>query len=128
MSNHNQSLSNGLSRRTILLGGAAAAGLASFSSFLTFRANAAPNVGELQLVPSKPNPNGSIDKLFLLKGDPLAAPIKRIVAEDSSAVPSPVLKPGERRVFRVLHLYEMQNHITGIHKKKADTRSFEPMM
>ncbi|SNZ06314.1 bifunctional metallophosphatase/5'-nucleotidase [Cohaesibacter gelatinilyticus] len=128
MSHHNQSLSNGLSRRTILLGGAATAGLASFSPFLTFRANAAPNVGELQLVPSKPNPNGSIDKLFLLKGDPLAAPIKRIVAEDGSAVPSPVLKAGERRVLRVLHFNDMHNHITDMHKKKGDTRRLAQMV
>jgi 2',3'-cyclic-nucleotide 2'-phosphodiesterase (5'-nucleotidase family) len=112
----------------MLLGGAAAAGLASFSPFLTFRANATPSVGELQLVPSKPNPNGSIDKLFLLKGDPLATPIKQIVAEDGSAVPSPVLQAGERRVLRVLHFNDMHNHITDMHKKKGDTRRLAQMV
>nr|WP_321526358.1 5'-nucleotidase C-terminal domain-containing protein [uncultured Cohaesibacter sp.] len=117
-----------LSRRSLLLGGAAIATSAAFSPMLTFRANAAPMAGELQLVPATPNPNGVIDKLFLLKGDPLAGQIKAIVAENGSPVPAPVLKDGERRVLRVLHFNDMHNHITDLHGKKGDTYRLAQMV
>ncbi|WP_319530099.1 5'-nucleotidase C-terminal domain-containing protein [uncultured Cohaesibacter sp.] len=117
-----------LTRRGLLLGGAAIAATAGISPFLTFRANAAPSVGELALVPSTPNPLGTIDKLFLLKGDPLAAPIKTIVAEDGSEVPAAVLEDGERRVLRVLHFNDMHNHITDLHGKKGDTHRLAQMV
>ena len=117
-----------MTRRGLLLGGAAFATAAGFSSILTFRANATPSAGELQLVPATPNPNGAIEKLYLLKGDALAAPIKTIVAQDGSAVPAPVLLPGERRVLRVLHFNDMHNHITDLHGKKGDTHRLAQMV
>ncbi|WP_096176415.1 bifunctional UDP-sugar hydrolase/5'-nucleotidase [Cohaesibacter sp. ES.047] len=119
---------SGLSRRGLLLGGAAIAATAGLSPFLTFRAEAKPSVGELALVPATPNPLGTIDKLFLLKGDPLASPIKAIVAEDGSAVPAAVLDEGERRVLRVLHFNDMHNHITDLHGKKGDTHRLAQMV
>ncbi len=118
----------GMTRRKLLLGGALVASAASFSPFLSFRANAAPSAGELQLVPVSPNPAGSIEKLFLLKGDPLAGLINRIVSEEGSQVPSPVLAAGERRVLRVLHFNDMHNHITELHKKKGDTHRFSQIV
>nr|WP_319484119.1 5'-nucleotidase C-terminal domain-containing protein [uncultured Cohaesibacter sp.] len=128
MTRHPSKASSSLSRRSLLLGGAAIATSAAFSPILTFRANATPMAGELQLVPATPNPNGVIDKLFLLKGDPLAGQIKTIVAEDGSPVPAPVLKDGERRVLRVLHFNDMHNHITDLHGKKGDTYRLAQMV
>ena len=128
MSNKDVKAPVSLSRRTLLLGGAALATSATFSPMLSFRANATPMAGELQLVPATPNPNGIIDKLFLLKGDPLAGPIKAIVAEDGSPVPAPVLEDGERRVLRVLHFNDMHNHITDLHGKKGDTYRLAQMV
>ncbi|WP_373235432.1 bifunctional metallophosphatase/5'-nucleotidase [Cohaesibacter celericrescens] len=125
-SNHNAPTT--LSRRGLLLGGAAFATAAGLSPMLSFRANATPAAGELQLVPATPNPNGSIEKLFLLKGDPLVAPIKTIVAQDGSPVPMPVLKEGERRVLRVLHFNDMHNHITDLHGKKGNTHRLAQMV
>ncbi len=128
MSTNSNSPRMGMSRRGLLLGGAAMATAASFSPFLSFRANASANTGELLLTPAKPNPAGGIDKLFLLSGDPLAAPIKRIVTETGSDVPAPALKSGERRVLRVLHFNDMHNHITDMHKKKGDTHRLSQMV
>ncbi|WP_119306647.1 bifunctional metallophosphatase/5'-nucleotidase [Cohaesibacter haloalkalitolerans] len=128
MTRHPSRAPSSLSRRSLLLGGAAIATSAAFSPILTFRANATPMAGELLLVPATPNPNGVIDQLFLLKGDPLAGQIKTIVAEDGSPVPAPVLKDGERRVLRVLHFNDMHNHITDLHGKKGDTYRLAQMV
>ncbi|MFD2206121.1 bifunctional metallophosphatase/5'-nucleotidase [Kiloniella antarctica] len=118
----------GMTRRRLLLGGVVAASAVGFSPFLSVRSNAAPLVGELQLVPATPNPLGSIEKLFLLKGDPLKTPINRIVTEDGNAVPTPKLAAGERRVLRVLHFNDMHNHITELHGKKGDTHRFSQIV
>lgn len=128
MSNKDVHARTSMSRRSLLLGGAAIATSAAFSSMLTFRANATPMAGELQLVPATPNPNGIIDKLFLLKGDPLGGPITTIVAEDGSPVPAPVLEEGERRVLRVMHFNDMHNHITDLHGKKGNTHRLAQMV
>ena len=128
MSDYSASNPVSMSRRRLLAGGAAVAATVSFSPFLTFRANATPAAGELQLISATPNPNGVIDQLFVLKGDPLAGPIKTIVASDGSQVPSPVLKQGERRVLRVLHFNDMHNHITDLHGKKGDTYRLSQMV
>lgn len=110
---------NGLSRRTFLT--TSAAGIAALSSILAFRANASAAAGELLMVPATPNPTGAIERLFLLKGDPLAGPIRQIVTEEGNPVPDPVLEPGTRRVLRLMHFNDMHNHITDMHAKKGDT-------
>ncbi len=118
----------GMTRRRLLLGGVVAASAVGFSPFLTMRSNAAPLAGELQLVPATPNPLGSIEKLFLLKGDPLKGTIKQIVTEEGNPVPSPKLVAGERRVLRILHFNDMHNHITEMHGKKGDTYRFSQIV
>jgi len=111
----------GMTRRRFVQTGMTAAGVAAFSPFVVFRANAAPMAGELAMVPATPNAAGVVERLFLLKGDPLSGPIQRIVTETGNAVPAPSLAAGERRVLRLLHFNDMHNHITEPHGKKGDT-------
>ncbi|MFN3499534.1 MAG: twin-arginine translocation signal domain-containing protein, partial [Pannonibacter indicus] len=70
-----------MSRRDFLKSTTAAAGLAALSTMIVFRANAAAGPGELLMSPATPNPQGAFERLFLLKGDPLAGPVRAIVTE-----------------------------------------------
>ena len=108
-----------LSRRAFLT--SSAAGLAAFSSIIAFRANAQAAAGELLMVPAAPNPHGTIERLFLLHGDPLAGPIRKIVTETGNPVPAPTMESGARRVLRLMHFNDMHNHITDMHDKRGDT-------
>ena len=96
-------VSSGLSRRSFLKTGAVVVGTTLVPSIVSFRAHAKAGPGELTMVPAQPNPNGAFERLFLLKGDPLAGPIRKIVTEEGNPVPMPTLEDGERRVLRVLH-------------------------
>lgn len=120
--------SQGISRRGILRGSAALTASAAVSPFIVFRAEAAAKAGELAMVAATPNPTGIFERLYLLKGDPLAEPIKAIVTEVGAPVPASNLKPGERRLLRVLHFNDMHNHITELHAKKGDTHVFAQMV
>lgn len=75
-----------------------------------------------------PNPNGVIERAFVLTGDPLAGPIRRIVAEDGAPVPEPTLPEGERRVLRILHINDMHNHLTEKHGTRGDTHRFSQIV
>ena len=108
-----------MSRRGFLATGTAT--LAALSPVLAFRANASAGPGELLMTPATPNPAGALDRLFVLHGDPLAGPIRRIVTEQGNPVPAPVLEPGTRRVLRLMHFNDMHNHLTDMHGKKGDT-------
>ncbi|WP_278922685.1 bifunctional metallophosphatase/5'-nucleotidase [Pseudophaeobacter profundi] len=108
-----------LSRRAFLT--TSAASFAALSSIVAFRANAQASAGELLLVPATPNPNGTIERLFLLHGDPLAGPIRQIVTEAGNPVPAPTMEPGARRVLRLMHFNDMHNHITDMDDKRGDT-------
>ncbi|RDL47500.1 Mannosylglucosyl-3-phosphoglycerate phosphatase [Ensifer sp. M14] len=116
------------SRRTVLRGGAALAATAAVSPYLVFRAHAAPAKGELAMIAGTPNPKGALEKLYLLKGDPLAGPIQSIVTETGASVPASGLEQGERRLVRLLHFNDMHNHITEMHAKKGDTHVFSQMV
>ena len=118
----------GMTRRRFVQTGLTAAGVAAFSPFVVFRAHAAPAPGELVLIPATANPAGTIERLFLLKGDPLAGPIKRIVTEAGNPVPAPGLVAGERRILRLLHFNDLHNHITDAHGKKGDTHRFSQIV
>ncbi len=117
---------SGWSRRSVIKAGVVL-GLSSFSPMIVFRAGAA-EPGELAMVPAKPNPAGSFERLFLLKGDPLSGPVKRIVTEEGNPVPAPTLAAGERRVLRLMHFNDMHNHLTDMHAKKGDTHRFSQMV
>lgn len=112
------------SRRAFLAGASAAA----LTPMLVFRANAQAGPRELSLMEVAPNPNGAIERAFLLTGDPLAAPIERIVAEDGAPVPAPTLPEGERRVLSILHINDMHNHLTQMHAKRGDTHRFSQIV
>lgn len=121
------SLSNtNLSRRNFLIG--TGAGIALASTFLSFRVNAAPAADELLMVPGVPNKAGNIDRLFLLKGNPLAGPIKGVVTEEGNPAPLPTLEAGERRVLRLMHFNDMHNHMTDIHATRGDTHRLAQMV
>lgn len=115
-----------LSRRAFLA--TAAAGAAALSPIVTFRANAQAKAGELLMAPATPNPMGNIERLFVLKGDPLSGPIRAIVTETGNPVPAPQLDKGERRVLRLMHFNDMHNHITDLHGKKGDTHRLSQMV
>lgn len=117
-----------ISRRSILRAGATLAASSALSPFIVFRAQASAKAGELAMVPGAPNPNGIFERIYLLKGDPLAGPVKAIVTEAGAPVPESNLKPGERRLLRVLHFNDMHNHITEMHAKKGDTHVFSQMV
>jgi hypothetical protein len=40
------------------------------------------------MVAAEPNPEGAVERLWLLKGDPLARPIREVLAEDADAIPT----------------------------------------
>ncbi|MFU8835373.1 bifunctional metallophosphatase/5'-nucleotidase [Roseovarius autotrophicus] len=112
------------SRRAFIVG-TAAAGL---TPLLSFRTAAEAGPGELLMVPATPNPAGVAERLFLLKGDPLAGPIRAIVTETGNPVPAPALDEGARRVLRVLHYNDLHNHITDSHAKHGDTHRLAQMV
>lgn len=111
-------------RRGFMIGASAAA----LAPTLVMRANAQAGPGELLLTEATPNPNGVIERAFVLTGDPLSGPIERIVAADGSPVPAPTLPEGERRVLRILHVNDMHNHLTEMHKKRGDTHRFSQIV
>lgn len=113
-----------LSRRSFL----ATATAVALSPMITFRAAAQAGPGELLMVPTEPNPAGSAERLFLLKGDPLAGPINAIVTEAGNPVPAPALAEGERRVLRLMHFNDLHNHITEMHATRGDTHRLSQMV
>lgn len=115
-----------LNRRAFLA--ASAAGLASLSPLVVFRARAEAAPGELLMVPAPPNPAGGAERLFLLKGDPLAGPIRAIVTETGNPVPAPRLAEGERRVLRLMHFNDLHNNITEMHGARGDTHRLAQMV
>lgn len=117
-----------MSRRDFLKSTTVAAGVAALSPMIVFRANAAAGPGELLMSPATPNPNGAFERLFLLKGDPLAGPVSRIVTAEGNPVPAPALAPGDRRVLRLMHFNDMHNHLTDQHPKKGDTHRLSQMV
>lgn len=119
---------NKLSRRHFLGASAAATGIAALSPIVAFRANAAAHAGELMMVEAAANPAGAVERLFLLKGDPLAGPITAIVTEEGAAAPAPMLAKDERRVLRLMHFNDMHNHMTDMHGKKGDTHRLAQMV
>lgn len=115
-----------ISRRNLLKSGVVF-GISAISPFLIFRSGHAA-AGELQMVPAEPNPNGAFERLFLLKGDPLAGPVNTIITEAGSPVPAPSLAAGERRVLRLMHFNDLHNHITDTHAAKGDSHRFSQMV
>lgn len=115
-------------RRRFLSSAASLGALAALSPMLVRRANAQPGPGELQMVAATPNPAGSAERVFLLKGDPLAGPVTTIVAEDGAPVPERRLGEGERHVLRLMHFNDMHNHMTDMHPKRGDTHRMAQMV
>ncbi|ADZ70223.1 bifunctional metallophosphatase/5'-nucleotidase [Polymorphum gilvum] len=116
-----------MSRRSFLKA-SAAAGLSALSPVVVFRAQAAAGPGELLMAPVEANPAGAVERLFLLKGDPLSGPIRAIVTEEGNPVPAPTLPAGERRVLRLMHFNDMHNHITDMHAARGDTHRLSQMV
>ena len=116
------------SRRNFLKQTGFLVGAAALSPAFVTRADATPGIGELAMIPATPNPTGNIEKLFLLKGDPLATPITTIVSQTGAAVPAQIMPTGTRQVLRVLHFNDMHNHITEISGKKGNTHRFAQLV
>ncbi len=117
-------MSHDFSRRSFLKHPGMMASAATLPILFATRANATPGVGELAMIPVTPNPAGNVEKLFVLKGDPLGAPITTIISQTGDAVPAKVTPTGTRQVLRLLHFNDMHNHITEIRGKKGDTHRF----
>ncbi|MDK3016605.1 bifunctional metallophosphatase/5'-nucleotidase [Pseudodonghicola flavimaris] len=117
-----------LTRRGFLARSSALAAAAAVSPVIVSRARANPGPGQLAMVSVAPNPRGSIEKLYLLKGDPLAGPITTILAEDGAAEPARALPDGTRRVLRLMHYNDMHNHMTDLHPKRGDTHRLAQMV
>ncbi|CTQ47464.1 bifunctional metallophosphatase/5'-nucleotidase [Roseibium aggregatum] len=98
------------------------------SPVLVRRADATPGAGELRMVAGTPNPAGRAERVFLLKGDPLAGPIRAIIAEDGALVPERRLADGERHVLRLMHFNDMHNHMTDMHPKRGNTHRMAQMV
>ena len=111
-------------RRSFIAGASAAA----LTPMLVFRANAQAGPRELSLREVAPNPNGVVERAFVLTGDPLAGPIERIVAADGAPTPAPSLPEGERRVLRILHINDMHNFLTETHAARGDTHRFSQIV
>lgn len=117
-----------LSRRNFLKHTGILVGATALSPTFVTRADASPGLGELAMIPVAPNPDGNIENLFLLKGDPLAGRITTIVSQSGAQVPSQAMPAGARQVLRVLHFNDMHNHITEISKKKGNTHRFAQLV
>lgn len=115
-------------RRGFLASSSALAAAAAVSPVIVTRAAAQAGPGQLAMTEVAPNPAGSFEKLYLLKGDPLAGPITTILAEDGAAEPERPLAPGTRRVLRLMHFNDMHNHMTDLHAKRGDTHRMAQMV
>lgn len=115
-------------RRAFLARSTALAAAAAVSPIIVTRANATPGAGELAMVAVQPNPKGSFEKLYLLKGDPLSGPITTILAEDGAVEPARSLPEGSRRVLRLMHFNDMHNHMTDLDGKRGDTHRMAQMV
>jgi 5'-nucleotidase/UDP-sugar diphosphatase len=115
-------------RRYFLSSAASLGALVALSPVLVRRADATPGPGELQMVAVRPNPAGAAERIFLLKGDPLAGPVTTIVAQDGAPVPGRRLADGERHVLRLMHFNDMHNHMTDMHAKRGDTHRMAQMV
>ena len=115
-------------RRGFLAGSTALATAAAVTPVVVTRAAAEAGPGQLVMTAAAPNPAGSFEKLYLLKGDPLAGPITEILAADGAAAPKRPLEPGTRRVLRLMHFNDMHNHMTDLHGKRGDTHRMAQMV
>lgn len=117
-----------ISRRRFLSATAGLAAASVASPVFVTRANASPRPGELQLIAAPANPAGAAERIFLLKGDPLAGPVHTLVAEDGAPVADRRLADGDHRVLRLMHFNDMHNHMTEMHPKKGDTHRMAQMV
>ena len=117
-----------LTRRAFLERTSALAAAAAVTPVIVSRAGAQAGPGQLAMVAATPNPNGSFERLFLLKGDPLAGPVTEILAEDGAVAPERRLEPGSRRVLRIMHFNDMHNHMTDLHPSRGDTHRLAQMV
>lgn len=62
----------------------------------------------LSAQPATPNPNGSLDQLFLLTGDPITSPIDGIDGLNGVQV----LPTGSRRRLRLFHFNDLHNYLS----------------
>jgi len=115
-------------RRGFLAGSTALAAAAAVTPVIVTRASAQAGPGQLAMTAVTPNPAGSFEKLYLLKGDPLSGPITTILAEDGAAEPDRPLPPGTRRVLRLMHFNDMHNHMTDLDAKRGDTHRMAQMV
>ena len=114
-------------RRAFLKGTATLAAAAAVTPVIVTRAQAQAGPGQLAMVAAEPNPAGAVERLWLLKGDPLAGPIREVLAEDGAVAPER-LAPGERRVLRLMHFNDMHNHMTDLHSTRGDTHRMAQMV
>lgn len=117
-----------LTRRAFLLTGSAAGAALAAPVIITGRALAQAGPGQLAMVAATPNPEGVFERLFLLRGDPLAGPVTEILAEDGVIAPERQLEPGTRRVLRLMHYNDMHNHMTDLHPTRGDTHRMAQMV
>lgn len=117
-----------LTRRGFLASSTALAAAAAVTPVIVTRAAAEPGPGQLAMTAVPPNPAGTFEKLYLLKGDALSGPITEILAEDGATEPARPLAPGTRRVLRLMHYNDMHNHMTDLHGKKGDTHRLAQMV
>jgi 5''-nucleotidase/2'',3''-cyclic phosphodiesterase and related esterases len=116
-----------LTRRAFVARSSALAAAAAVTPVLVDRAEAQAAPGQLAMVAAEPNPAGTVERLWLLKGDPLAGPIREVLAEDGAVQPAR-LAPGERRVLRLMHFNDMHNHMTDLHPTRGDTHRMAQMV
>lgn len=78
--------------------------------------------GRLRVSEAAPNPNGGVDRLFLLDGDGISAPIDLVERVDM--LPSAA---GSGRL-RVFHFNDLHNNLTDLAGSEAGTRRFSQMV
>lgn len=117
-----------ITRRGFLRTGSALTAGVALGPMIVSAASAQAGPGDLVMQAATPNPNGTFEKLFLLKGDPLGGPITRILTEDGVEEPAKQLDPGTRMVLRIMHFNDMHNHMTDLHRKKGDTHRLAQMV
>lgn len=80
--------------------------------------------GVLRIVPTRPNPNGGVDQLYLLSGDAASAPVTELSGDH--ALPSH--DDGAASRLRVFHFNDLHNHLTDLFGAAKGTHRFSQMV
>ncbi len=97
------------------------------TSDILIQTGAKPQPGVMQICTRSPNPAGQLEQLYVLKGDAVSGPVKRLVAGSKADIP-PANGPDGQRNLRVLHFNDLHNNLTDLSGDTKGTRRFSQMV